>query len=147
MKTGFSDDEGSWKIIEIRRPRICRIRFGGSSSRFRPSNSRRPDVTTAVLGNSRRIDNPVTVLPQPDSPTMPTNSPPRTSSDTPSTARRVRRRVRNSTRRSSTVSNASPDALHRNCLGSKTSRSASPTRLNDITTISIAIPGKVEIHQ
>ena len=49
------------------------------------------------LGTRRMIDRAVMLLPQPDSPTMPSVSPGRSSNDTPSTARttpaRVKKRV------------------------------------------------------
>ncbi len=62
---------GSWKIIPMRSPRMCRSSSLVASSRFRPSNRTSPD-TCADL----RLMRPITVrnvmlLPDPDSPTMP----------------------------------------------------------------------------
>src|SRR5882757_3678631 len=62
---------------------------------MRPGGSIRP-----------RIESPVTVLPEPDSPTMPSTSPRATSNDTPSTAFTTPARVKKWTFRSSTASTA-----------------------------------------
>src|SRR3954467_14580035 len=51
-------------------------------------------------------DRPVTVLPDPDSPTMPSTSPPPTSNETPSTAFTTPARVKKWTFRSSTARTA-----------------------------------------
>jgi hypothetical protein len=78
---GFSDEYGSWKTICIRRL------SGRSSSSFRcvmswPSKTIEPSVGSY----SRRIARPTVDFPQPDSPTSPSVSPCRMSSETPSTA-------------------------------------------------------------
>ncbi len=94
VSTGLSEVIGSWKIIEIWLPRIARISASVSSSRFLPSNIRRPE--TILPGGeaiSRRIESAVTLLPQPDSPTTASVSPGWTRKETPSTARTTPSRV------------------------------------------------------
>src|SRR5688572_18114342 len=66
-------------------PRTWRISVSGSASRSRPWNNTRPPVI--FPGSWRRIiENAVTDLPLPDSPTSPSVSPLRTSNDTSLTA-------------------------------------------------------------
>ena len=80
FKTGFRLLIGSWKIIEMSLPRTARISPSGSSRRSRPSNRTLPLTMRAVtLGKSRMSASAETDLPQPDSPTMATISPGRTS--------------------------------------------------------------------
>ncbi len=64
---------------------------GEAWRRSTPSNQISP--STMAVGNRRRIDSAVTVLPEPDSPTMPTRSWRPTDSRTPLTARTVPWRV------------------------------------------------------
>src|SRR5580704_994864 len=79
---------GSWKIMAMRLPRMDRIAFSSSVARSCPSNRIEPPTMRATFsGRSRMTDNAVTLLPQPDSPTMPSVSPAATSKLTPSTAR------------------------------------------------------------
>ena len=75
VKTGSSALIGSWKIIAISRPRTARISRADKVARSRPSNRIWPDSLADRGGNRRSSDRPVTVLPQPLSPTMPTRSP------------------------------------------------------------------------
>ena len=86
MYTGFSDDIGCWKIIEMRSPRMARISamlfFSRSSSWKRIS----PETTLPGAAMRRRMENKVTLLPQPDSPTNPRISPRSIFRSTPSTA-------------------------------------------------------------
>src|ERR1700689_2486084 len=68
---GSSEVSGSWKIIAISLPRICR-----SSSSFRPTSSRplsliEPLTMDPPGGSNPMIDKPVMDLRQPDSPTKP----------------------------------------------------------------------------
>src|SRR5438876_4834877 len=78
---GSSEAYGSWKIIIISR-RIGRISVRESLVMSRPSKTIRPSV-----GSSRRMmQRAIVDLPQPDSPTTPSVSPPRTLKLTPSTA-------------------------------------------------------------
>ena len=84
--TGFSEDVGCWKIIEIRSPRISRISSSVSLSRSLPSKITSPSSTTPGGATRRMIESEVTLLPQPDSPTRPRISPRRTAKSTPVTA-------------------------------------------------------------
>src|SRR6266567_6413019 len=108
VSTGLSEVIGSWKIMAIRLPRISRISASERASRSRPSNRTAPETTRPSLAGSRRImDSAVTLLPQPDSPTIPTVSPACTDRLTPSTARVMPSSVTNWVRRSSTRRSAS----------------------------------------
>ena len=70
--TGFRLVIGSWKIIAIWRPRTLRMSLSGRDSRSRPSKIACPPTTRPGGDATRRmIDIAVTLLPQPDSPTMP----------------------------------------------------------------------------
>ena len=75
LNTGFRHEVGCWKIIEMRLPRMCIISDSGSSSRSRPSNRISPSTILPGMPTSRMIENEVTLLPQPDSPTRPSTSP------------------------------------------------------------------------
>ena len=76
-------------------------------------------------------------LPQPDSPTSARTSPEATLNDTPATATTGPSSVFSLTVRSSTCQLR----IHRQPLGSSTSRSPSPSRLNDMVVSAIARPG------
>ncbi len=82
---------GSWKIIAIWLPRTARSSRGASARRLRPSNSMKLPgrMWPGGSGMSRRMEREVTVFPHPDSPTMPSVSPGKSSKETPSTARAV----------------------------------------------------------
>src|SRR2546430_10887061 len=68
-----------------------------------------PAVILPGSGTSLRIESAVIVLPQPDSPTMPSVSPASMCSETPSTARTTPREVKNCVCRSSTCSRIWPN--------------------------------------
>src|ERR1041384_4080104 len=102
VSTGFNDVIGSWKIIAISLPRILRSSLSRSVSRSRPPKSVVPPVTRPARGRMPSSESAVTLLPQPDSPTMPSVSPAATSNEMPLTAWTVPRWVWNSTRRPST---------------------------------------------
>ena len=87
LNTGFRLDIGSWKIIEISLPRISRMRDSENPSTSCPSNTIRPlSIRPVGEATSRSTDSAVTLLPQPDSPTMPSVPPAGRSKLTPSTA-------------------------------------------------------------
>jgi hypothetical protein len=73
-------ESGSWKIMLISLPRLRRSCSPLSSSRFSPRNVTSPAVLAA--GINPMADCTSTDLPDPDSPTMPKNSPSRTSNET-----------------------------------------------------------------
>src|SRR3954453_12382308 len=102
VRTGFSDDIGSWKIIETSRPRIFRRVRSLCRIRSWPANTARPDSTRPLRASKPRIANDVTLFPHPDSPTMPSVSPAAMSKVIPFTACTVPRRVAKRTCRSST---------------------------------------------
>src|SRR6266545_3396749 len=63
VRIGLSEVIGSWKIIEMSRPRISRISSSSRSSRLRPSNTMRPFGTRPVWrGNRRMIESAETDL-------------------------------------------------------------------------------------
>src|SRR5512134_1653063 len=92
--TGLSVIIGSWNTIAMRAPRMRRSSSSGKPSRSVPSNRIRPPTMRPGASTSPRIEKPVTVLPQPDSPTRPSTSPGRTSKLTSSTARATPARVK-----------------------------------------------------
>ena len=88
MNTGFRLVSGSWKIIAISLPRILRIPSSGSDRISRPSNQTSLSVPISAGGMSSRrmIVIAVTLLPEPDSPTMPSVWPRGSENEMPSTA-------------------------------------------------------------
>ena len=65
---------GSWKIIEIWLPRTLRICSSGNFRSSRPSSRTSPVTRLLAAANKPMIDSAVTLLPEPDSPTMATVS-------------------------------------------------------------------------
>ena len=59
----------------MRLPRTWRISASDLSSRFSPSNIIRPLTMRAAGGSRRRMVSASVLLPEPDSPTMPSVSP------------------------------------------------------------------------
>ncbi len=74
LYTGFSAVSASWKIIAMRAPRIGCICWLGNPISWRPRNLTEP-VTIARFDSSPRMAIELTLLPEPDSPTMPSVSP------------------------------------------------------------------------
>jgi hypothetical protein len=72
----LSEVSGSWKIMAIFRPRIFAYSFSVLPSSSSPRKRTEPEIF-AVLGSSPSTAMDVTDLPEPDSPTMPSESPPR----------------------------------------------------------------------
>ena len=90
MSTGFSAVMGSWKIIDIARPRSdCRADGGASAiscpaKRIDPADRRTPSGSSPITASAAML------LPQPDSPTsarVRPASPAKDSSPSPGTAR------------------------------------------------------------
>ena len=102
VRTGFSAAIGSWYTSPMPRPRILRISGSLRVSSSRPSSRTEP-VTRAMRGSSRSSDRQVTLLPEPDSPTIATVWPRSTEKLTPFTACTVACSVANRTFRSVTV--------------------------------------------
>src|SRR5919197_1177914 len=107
VSTGFRLVIGSWKIIAICRPRTRRSARCLSWRRSRPSKRAEPERTRPARGSRPRRASAVTLLPQPDSPTIPSVSPGPISNEIPLTACTVPPPVQKWTRRSSTLSNGS----------------------------------------
>ena len=74
----------------MRLPRIRRISTGDLASRSSPSKCIEPLTMCAAVGSRRRIESARVVLPEPDSPTIPSVSPALSVSETSSTAFTVR---------------------------------------------------------
>src|SRR5439155_18896139 len=110
--------------MAMRRPRRLRISFSRRPRRLWPRKITSPEIR-AVFGRRPRIDIEVTLLPEPDSPTIPSTSFSWTSNDTPSTAFTTPSSVGNSTWRSRTESTA-PSGISASSTGS---RSVSVRRL------------------
>ncbi len=86
VSTGFRLVIGSWKIIAISRPRIRRISSSESPIRSRPWKTALPATARPARGRMPISASDVTLLPQPDSPTMPSVSPGAMSKEMPLTA-------------------------------------------------------------
>ena len=106
--TGLSDVIGSWNTTATSWPQICCSWRFGAWRRSAPLNRTRPvGVSVFFRGSSPMIDRDSTVLPEPDSPTMPRVRPPSSVNVTPSTARTSPRDDLKYVRTSSTTSNGS----------------------------------------
>ena len=73
-RTGFSVVVGSWKTKPTSRPRIRRKRSGVGAGDLRARRGGSSRDTRAVSGSSPATASEVTLLPEPDSPTMPSTS-------------------------------------------------------------------------
>ena len=85
--TGLSEVMGSWKIMEIFRPRTLHISVSSSAVKSWPfSRIWPPTIRARGLGKRPMMDSAVMLLPHPDSPTTQSVSPFFTEKLTPSTA-------------------------------------------------------------
>ena len=92
--TGLSEVIGSWKIIETSLPRTRRIAASSSARSSVPSRRTEPPTMRPGGSATRRMsESAVTLLPQPDSPTMARVSPRPRVNETRSTAFTVPARV------------------------------------------------------
>src|SRR5215510_14213223 len=67
---------GSWKMTEISLPRMARMAVSSRPTSSRPRNRMLPaTMRPGGIGTNPRMDRAPTLLPQPDSPTMPSVSP------------------------------------------------------------------------
>src|SRR5580700_11257863 len=98
---------GSWKIMPTSPPRTDCISVSESPRISRPSKRTLPEIETLASRTSPSIEYMATLLPDPDSPTMPSTSFAPTSKESPSTARTTPWRVAKETERSRTDSTAS----------------------------------------
>src|SRR3954469_558794 len=115
--TGLSAVIGSWNTIAMLAPQYLRICLGVAWPISTPSNLIDPWRTTPFLGSSPMIERESTVLPDPDSPTIPSVRPRSSVNDTPSTACTRPRSVSNHVATSVTSSSASPCMLIVPALG------------------------------
>src|SRR5580765_8414012 len=104
--TGFSEVIGSWKIMAISSPRIERSWREFIFRRSLPFQRACPELIVFDRALSPMIVRQVTLLPEPDSPTMPSVLPFSTLKLTPSTALTTPSSVRKWVRRSLTSSRA-----------------------------------------
>ena len=72
--TGLRQLDGSWKIMAMRLPRTLSSRRAGAPTSCWPSRRTEPP-TRARAGSRPSAASQVTLLPEPDSPTMPSASP------------------------------------------------------------------------
>src|SRR5947208_6867918 len=77
---------GSWKTMPIFAPRMFRISSWGSFSRSWPSKMTSPSMMACFLLMRPMVVSMDTLLPEPDSPTIPRVSPGEMENETPSTA-------------------------------------------------------------
>ena len=76
--TGFSDVDGFWKTKATSPPSSARRSDAGMAATSRPSNSARPSRILPPPGSRPKAPSSETLLPEPDSPTIPSVSPSRT---------------------------------------------------------------------
>ena len=74
VSTGLRLVIGSWKIIATSLPRTSRIAWSGNFRRSRPASLILPSMRPFSCGISRMTERAVTLLPEPDSPTIATVS-------------------------------------------------------------------------
>src|SRR6478609_7826202 len=106
VNTGFSEARASWKTIAMRSPRRWRTSRSPSPTSSRPRKRTLP-VTIADFGSKPRMAIDVTLLPEPDSPTMPSVSSGSSVKLTSSTARTSPSSVGKRTERLRTCKSAS----------------------------------------
>ena len=94
VMTGLSELIGSWKTIATSAPQSRRIALSSSSMSSWPMNMTLPERRTFSFGRRFITEREKIVLPEPDSPTMPSVVPRFSESVTPSTARTRPRAVR-----------------------------------------------------
>ena len=105
---GCRHANGSWKIIATSLPRTSRSSAGVAFSRSRPCSRISPLMRERFAFSSPRIARLVTLLPEPDSPTMPSVSPRSSVNERPDTALTIPSSVGNCTTRSRTSRSSSP---------------------------------------
>src|SRR6476660_7038034 len=107
-------------MTEMSLPRISRMAGSSSPTSSRPRKRMLPaTMRPGGIGINPRMERAPTLLPQPDSPTIPSISPRSSRYDRPSTARNIPSRVKNHVFRSSMTSSGSTGgcALSRTKLG------------------------------
>ena len=151
VRTGLRKVVGFWKMKATDRVR-SRLSSGSLLPRTSsPIRRMEPPTTRALPGSRPGMDSAVRDLPEPDSPTRPSVSPPRMVRLTSWSARIHFPPMPSSTQRSRTSSTAGrspPGAISAQLRsrGSKTSRAQSPTRLSESDVRKMAAPGKITSH-
>src|SRR5438105_5642326 len=107
VRTGFMDVIGSWKIMAIFPPRSLRSSASGRPSSSSPRNRMEP-VMVALRGSRPMTASMLTDFPEPDSPTMPSDSRSPIEKSSPRTAFTGPSGEANVTWRSSTSSTGAP---------------------------------------
>src|SRR5215475_11285372 len=107
VKTGSSATIGSWKIIATLAPRTWRSAVSSIAVISCPAMRMRPSMRVRAGGSRRMSERSVTLLPDPDSPRMPSTWPASRSKLTPLMAATVASRMRKRTCRSSTETTGS----------------------------------------
>ena len=97
--TGSSASIGSWKIIDAVPPRNADSALPDKPSTSTPATLMRPSMVARRSSCNRKIERSVTLLPEPDSPKIPSTSPRASVRSTPSTARTTLAPPRNVTPR------------------------------------------------
>ena len=138
-RTGLSVIIGSWKIMAMRLPRSARSCGSGSVVSRGPGSgccraAMRPGGSTRPM-----MEKPVTVLPQPDSPTSPSTRPRARRERNP--VHRLHHAARGCRTRCAGRSTSRVGLGHRCSRGFSTSRNSSPTRLMATMVTSSAMPG------
>ena len=127
VSTGLSVIIGSWKTIAMRRPRTRRSASFGQADELAALEPDRAGRRCGRAGRrARGAKSPVTLLPEPDSPTRPSTSPRASEKETPSTAFTTPALVKKCVARFATSRSG---RRHRRSLGLSWSRIWSPTRL------------------
>ena len=134
VKAGLRLVIGSWKIIDMRLPRIRAISRSDSDSRSVPAKLIRLAERSPPRASRFMIASAVTDLPQPDSPTRQWVSPFSTRNEAPRTA------ARPAAERHLQVLDLEQRA-HRNRSAPSRLRRPSPTRLMPSTSTNSATPG------
>ena len=129
FSTGLSEVIGSWKTIAMLAPQKRRISLGDASPISSPSKRIDPRRTTCLRGSSPMTERESTVLPDPDSPTMPSVRPRSRVNDTPSTERTSPRMVSKPVSTSVTSSSGAPGRASGNSVADEVVVTASHTRL------------------
>ena len=161
VNTGLNAVDGFWKIIAMAAPRRRPHRRARRARAGRdPRSAAHPRSAARCRGSRRIAARPVTVLPQPVSPTTPTASPGAIARSTPRSATVVRSSPANARRRprTSSVSGAATEAaapaaaalptgaLTGPASGPARAAARRPTRLKASTVTKIARPGNVATH-
>ena len=132
----------------MRLPRMRRISPGDLASRSSPSKCIEPLTMWAAVGSSRKMESASVVLPEPDSPTMPSVSPARSvERDLVDRLHRAGSPTRDVVGRQLVELQERAIAHSWRSCGSSFTRSQSPSRLAARTISTMHTPGNTVSHQ